>query len=87
MTRFRLISENTHISHKPLWCTTGVFFLLGILAVLVGPAFVPTWVAKAASLILICLGAMFATIWVVVILSFHNVPKLRRWRWRTPRDR
>ncbi len=85
MTRFRLPSEQVHISHRPLWRTTAIFLVLALLVMLIGPSVMPHSLTHLIASLLIGLALLFAVIWLVVVLSFYNAPKLRRWRWREPR--
>jgi hypothetical protein len=85
MTGFKLPSERIHISHRPLWHTTAIFLMLALLVMLIGPSFAPHWLTHLIASFLMGLTLLFAVIWLVVVLSFYNAPKLRRWRWREPR--
>lgn len=85
MTGFKLPGEQVHISHGPLWYTAAAFLILALLVMLIGPNFGPHWLTHLIASILVGLALLFAVVWLVVVLSLYNAPKLRRWRWREPR--
>lgn len=86
MTKLRLVSENAHISHQPLWSTTFILLLLALLVRLIGPVFLPHGLTHLVSSIFMILAGLFTIVYVTVKLVFWGSPKLRRWQWRKPRD-
>lgn len=86
MAKLRLVSEHAHISYKPLWSTTFVFFLLALLVRVFGPIFLPHGLTHLVSWILVILAGCFALAYLAARLLLWGSPKLLRWQWRKPRD-